>query len=54
VSVKPGEAVLAMREYDKASTDIDEQILLLFTRGLIIDSEKDPAEWLESVLYYRL
>jgi abortive infection bacteriophage resistance protein len=43
-----------MKEYDKAPTDIDEQILLLSSRGLIIDAEKDLAEWLECVSYYRL
>jgi hypothetical protein len=40
-----------MKKYDKAPTDIDEQILLLSSRGLIIDSEKDLAEWLECVSY---
>lgn len=43
-----------MSEYYKAPTDIDEQILLLSRRGLIIDSEKDLKEWLECVSYYRL
>lgn len=43
-----------MREYDKAPTTIEEQISLLSRRGLIIDSEKDLAEWLECVSYYRL
>jgi abortive infection bacteriophage resistance protein len=49
-----GGCFFTMREYDKAPTDINEQILLLSNRGLIIDSEKDLAEWLECVSYYRL
>ena len=32
----------------------DEQTSLLSRRGLIIDSEKNLAEWLECVSYYRL
>lgn len=42
------------KKYDKEPTTIEEQISLFSKRGLIVHSEKDLAEWLECVSYYRL